>query len=381
MFILIIFIYLILPAGLVYLTTKSTLLNKIGVVLLCYVLGIIAGNSPIVCSTFTDSVTTLSEVSVVLALPLLLFSINIKKWFSLAGKAAASMIIASAVIVTVSTLLFLIFRSRSNDAWQMSGMAVGLYTGGTPNLASIKSALNIDNNLYIKFHTYDTLFSFFYLVLILSVGQKLFNKFMIPFSKSRKVEEINSDNEETIELKYRGLLAKGNLIPVIIAFLLSGLIVGASVFGASFFPAEASAPATILLITTLAIVASLFKKIRSIKMSFSVGMYLIYVFCLSVASLTDIKVLVNIDFTVLIFIGSSLVATFILHAIFCRLFKIDTDTFLITSVSAICSPPFVPVVASALKNKTIIISGITTGMIGYGIGNYLGITLALLLKN
>lgn len=381
MFILIIFIYLILPAGLVYLTTKSTLLNKIGVVLLCYVLGIIAGNSPIVCSTFTDSVTTLSEVSVVLALPLLLFSINIKKWFSLAGKAAASMIIASAVIVTVSTLLFLIFRSRSNDAWQMSGMAVGLYTGGTPNLASIKSALNIDNNLYIKFHTYDTLFSFFYLVLILSVGQKLFNKFMIPFSKSRKVEEINSDNEETIELNYRGLLAKGNLIPVIIAFLLSGLIVGASVFGASFFPAEASAPATILLITTLAIVASLFKKIRSIKMSFSVGMYLIYVFCLSVASLTDIKVLVNIDFTVLIFIGSSLVATFILHAIFCRLFKIDTDTFLITSVSAICSPPFVPVVASALKNKTIIISGITTGMIGYGIGNYLGITLALLLKN
>jgi uncharacterized membrane protein len=44
------------------------------------------------------------------------------------------------------------------------------------------------------------------------------------------------------------------------------------------------------------------------------------------------------------------------------------------------SPPFVPVVAGALKNKEIIISGITVGLIGYAIGTYLGVTLSFILE-
>ena len=70
----------------------------------------------------------------------------------------------------------------------------------------------------------------------------------------------------------------------------------------------------------------------------------------------------------------------LLHALLCRIFKIDTDTMIITSTSAICSPPFVPVVANALKNKEIILSGLYTGIIGYAIGNYLGISFSYFLK-
>jgi len=47
-------------------------------------------------------------------------------------------------------------------------------------------------------------------------------------------------------------------------------------------------------------------------------------------------------------------------------------------VAGIFSPPFVPVAASALKNKEIVFSGITTGIIGYAVGNYIGITFAYL---
>jgi len=62
------------------------------------------------------------------------------------------------------------------------------------------------------------------------------------------------------------------------------------------------------------------------------------------------------------------------------LFKIDADNVIIVSTALTCSPPFVPVVAGALHNKEIIISGLTVGIIGYAIGNYMGIIMAQILS-
>jgi uncharacterized membrane protein len=52
---------------------------------------------------------------------------------------------------------------------------------------------------------------------------------------------------------------------------------------------------------------------------------------------------------------------------------------IITSVAGICSPPFVPMIASALKNREIILSGIVTGIIGWVIGTYIGIAFSSLI--
>ena len=68
-----------------------------------------------------------------------------------------------------------------------------------------------------------------------------------------------------------------------------------------------------------------------------------------------------------------------LHALLCRLFRIDADTFVITSVAAILSPAFVPMAARALRNPAVLMSGMTTGILGFAIGNYLGIAVALIL--
>jgi uncharacterized membrane protein len=70
-----------------------------------------------------------------------------------------------------------------------------------------------------------------------------------------------------------------------------------------------------------------------------------------------------------------------LHVLLASFFKIDVDTVIITSVAGICSPPLVPMVASALKNKEIVITGVVTGIIGWVIGTYLGIAVAYILHN
>ena len=54
---------------------------------------------------------------------------------------------------------------------------------------------------------------------------------------------------------------------------------------------------------------------------------------------------------------------------------------MITSVAAVGSPPFVPMMARALNNPGTILPGMTTGVISYALGSYLGISLGLYLRN
>ena len=53
---------------------------------------------------------------------------------------------------------------------------------------------------------------------------------------------------------------------------------------------------------------------------------------------------------------------------------------MVTSAALICSPPFVPMIAGAIHNREVIVSGLTVGIVGYAIGNYLGVAIAYLLQ-
>lgn len=82
----------------------------------------------------------------------------------------------------------------------------------------------------------------------------------------------------------------------------------------------------------------------------------------------------------LLYITFAIFISLAIQLLLSRLFKLDADTVLISSVSLINSPPFVPLVAAAMKNKNVIITGLTVGLVGYAIGNYLGYIISLILS-
>ena len=96
--------------------------------------------------------------------------------------------------------------------------------------------------------------------------------------------------------------------------------------------------------------------------------------------MADFNRLVSTAPIIFVYVTATLLVCFLLHVILSRIFKIDADTVIITSVAGICSPPLVPMIASALKNKEIVLSGVITGIIGWMVGTYLGITLAYILR-
>ena len=108
---------------------------------------------------------------------------------------------------------------------------------------------------------------------------------------------------------------------------------------------------------------------------------MIYVFCFLVATMATLSDIARVGSTITVFVLGTVAGSLLLHALLCKLAGVDSDTFMVTSVSAICSPPFVPLLVKALGNPGVMLSGMTTGIIGYALGNYLGVSLALLLQS
>ncbi len=370
--------YVLMPAAILWLCYRSTLVDKIGSVILAYVFGILIGNSGLLPNGATGVQDEMSGISVALALPLLLFSLDVGSWLHSAGKAILSMLGATILVVFVAGIGSWMIQSNVENAWQFGGMAIGLYTGGTPNLAAIKTALNVDSTQYIMMHTYDAVNGIIYLLFVMSIGQKVFNK-VLPKFKSMKLGATDLKQEENIH-SYVGIFKPRILLGLVAGLGISIIILGLSFGISQLIPEDYSTAAIMLLITTLGIGASFIPKIRAIPMTFQFGMYIILVFSLIVGSMANLEQLVNINWSMMFFVNFVVFGTMLLHAVFCKLLHIDTDTFLITSVSAVCSPPFVPVVAKALNNKEIILSGLTTGIIGYAIGNYLGVGFAYIFR-
>ncbi len=372
--------FLLTPVLVIYLEGKYKIVKKIGGVLICYILGALVGNLGLLPEGAFKYQDLLSQLTVPLALPLILFSMDIRKWFKMAGSAFSSLFLGLFTVILMILVGFWIFRDTLPEAWKIAGMLTGIYTGGTPNMAAIKTALNVDTEVYLMTHTYEVALGAIYLIFILSVGQRVFLLWLRPF-KSPETGKLKLDTnlEEDYE-SYTGFFQRKTFVPVLGAVGLSILIFGASYGLSRLFPETFTTAAIILLITTFGIAFSFVPRIKNIKKTFQTGMYIILIFSLVVSSMADVRQLVNISFDLFWFVALAMFGSHILHALLARLFKIDADTVIISGSALICSPPFVPVVAGALRNREVILTGLIVGIAGYAVGNYLGVFLAYLLR-
>ncbi len=170
--------YLLFPLVVIQLCQHVEWINKIGAVFVCYIAGAILGNCGILPEGALALQDTLSGVCVAIALPLLLFSMDVKTWVKTAGKAILSLTGSTIMIVAVAGAGCLLISDQVTDSWKIGGLAIGVYTGGTPNMAAIKTALDVDATTYIMMHTYDVFISFLYILFSITIAQKLINRFL-----------------------------------------------------------------------------------------------------------------------------------------------------------------------------------------------------------
>lgn len=365
------------PAGILWICKKVTFLGKTGPVLLLYILGVIIGNIGIRPEGMGTTQEILSNAMVPLAIPMMLFGCTFR--FKEAQKQLKALLTGLTAVVMAVVAGYLIFGKNLEEGPKIGGMLTGVYTGGTINLAALKTMLGVKNETYILINSYDMLVSFLYLTFLLTIGIKLFRR-LLPF-KSSAIAADTRDSDMESNGNYGFILTKEGIknigkilgITVLICALSGGI--------ALIFPEGAFMVVFILMLTTLGIGCSFIRPIHNLKHSYDLGMYLIYIFCIVVASMADLK---SLDLAGgLNLLGYLLVAVFgslVIQVILARIFKIDADTMVIASVTFINSPPFVPMMVAAMKNKSVLVTGLTLGIIGYAVGNYLGYIISEMLK-
>ena len=369
--------YLLFPAAAVYLAARFAVFNKLGAVVVCYIAGILVGNAGLIPAHLAALQNPLMLVTISLALPLMFFSIDMRRWSRLAGKSLLSFGLQIIAIIVVAVAGFFLFRGGvGEETWKVAGMFVGVYTGGTVNLGAIATALRTDQTLYLAAHTSDVLVSSVYLLFLMTVGQRVLGLVLPAFAADA---ETATDREPDFD-SYAGIFSARTAAGLVKALGLAVLIFAAGGLAFLVFSEDVAFVVAILAISTLGILFSFVPAVRGIRMTYQLGNYFILIFCLVVSSMADFNRLVSTAPVMLLYVTFTVFTCLALHIALAWIFRIDADTVIITSVAGICSPPLVPMVASALRNKEIVISGVITGIIGWVVGTYLGIAVAYILR-
>lgn len=376
--ILLILIYLLAPAGVIWLCRKVSWLGKIGPVLVLYILGIILGNvwHP---SGMAAIQEVLSSAAVPLAIPLMLFGCTFRKGETRSQVLAVLSGIASVIIVVIAG--YLIFGRNIPDGAKIGGMLTGVYTGGTVNLAAIKVMLGVPEETFILLNSYDMVISFLYLTFLIAIGIKLFRKFLPGTAAENddfieSAAQIQDDKEKKSALQKAGEFFRIEWLPLVATVVIIGISAGIGALAGGWFMTV-----FILLLTTLGIAASFWKPLRVCKYNEPTAMYFIYIFSIVVASMADLSKLdLSGGLNMLGYLTLVIFGSLLLNVLLAKLLKIDADTTVICSVSFICSPPFVPMMAAVMKNRRVVVIGLSAGIIGYAAGNYLGFLISQLLN-
>lgn len=333
-------------------------------VVICYAVGIICGS--FLDLPFHSSVSdTFSQATIVLAIPILLLKTDLRAFLRQARPTLISFALILLSVLLVTSTYGYLFADRLDNSAIISGMLTGVNIGGTPNLNAVGYAMGIkDSNLFVNLNAADLVCGGLYLFFITSVAAPFLDLFLPAYQGEERLDYTQMRRpahwrDYVIHL-ITGVVLGGVAVAVI--FLLTGKLNNIALI--------------ILLLTTLGIAASFVPKLHNRPGAIFTGNYLLLVFCVAIGSMADFGKLWSHPGEILIFTALVYTSIPLLHFFFVYLFKIDRDTVMITNTAAMYGPHFVGQVAKVINNPALIFPGISCGLVGYGLGNYLGIAVA-----
>ncbi|MBQ5860678.1 MAG: DUF819 family protein, partial [Alistipes sp.] len=250
-------LFCVLPAGVVWLCRRYSILGKIGPIMVLYAVGMAIGNIPAISEYLKPLQDLLPNVMVPLAIPMMLYGCSFsRREAGLQCKIVVSGFLSVALAVTLG---YLLFGRNVNEGAQVGGIITGMYTGGTINAAALQAIFRIKSETFILINSYDILISFTYFVFLFSFGIKMFRRMY--GERGVLKDDVIESSEQSEGSAYKRLLKRegwrqlGQILGVTV------LIVAVSGGVALLLPEEWFMVVFILLLTTLGVAASFVKRV------------------------------------------------------------------------------------------------------------------------
>lgn len=323
-----------------------------------------------------------SYLAIGVAIPMLLFSTNLKTVKKLSKKVMISFGLMMASVVAVSIIVGFSMKGVLPSSNILSGMAVGLYTGGTPNLNAIGSIFGLSGQTIALANLSDMIIGGIFYVFLLIACKPLLSKIL----KEEKIGYYTCDTEgvrniDTISTE--GVKAKPLFVSILSALGVAVLGAGIGILLWYILGAKDGkmfdylVPSVMITATILGLICSCSKRLRETKGNNLVGHYLILVFSVALAMSLNFEDIGKGTLYIFLMYASVTIGTFILHTLLCKIFKVDVDCAMVTLTAGLYGPAFIPAITKQIKNEDLTAAGLICGSFGYAIGTFIGLAVGL----
>ena len=367
---------------------EKGLTKLLGTIAMAYLWGILLALAVWLCNRFGLSVKLSADVGQIgsyvcigLAIPLLMFSTDLGQVRRLTGKVLLNFGLLIASVVAVVLLIGRTYGASFPWGRELSAMATGMYTGGSPNFNAIGVILRVPGDVIAAGNLADMIVGSLFYVFILTLAKPLLGRLLD--RKARQGDYMDPDGEvENVDSLYW----KGFTRPLLRNLLLSvGCVAVGAVIGVVLWLLKGGAitdhlvPPVMIAGTVLGLALSFVPKVRQVPENSAAGHYLILVFSFALSSSLDLSMLGAGLWKTVGLLALLTVCAFTLHAILSRFFRIDADCTVVTMTAGVYGPAFIPAVTGQLKNDKLTAPGLICGALGYAVGTFLGSGLYFLL--
>ena len=318
---------------------------------------------------------TFKQFAVPLFIVLMLLDINIKEAMKVAWRGAIVLVIGSVGVVVGAVVSFVIFRSGlPADSWSGFGALAGSWIGGTGNLAAVAESLGtpseqlglvviVDNFVYL---------AYFPLILVCKRWAKPFNRWtgVSQAQLDHFTEATQQVERKTHEVHFSDILT-------LLGWAFVAMLAANSI--ASFIPplppVLTQRTWALLLVTTFGILLS-GTKLRNVPGTEPLAMAFVYIYMTMIGASADLRQLGGGQFFLIAgFLTIAIHLVFVLVG--AKLLKLDVSMAAVASVASVGGAASAPVAAGYHREELVPIS-IMLALIGYALGNYLGVATAYL---
>ncbi|BBE16364.1 DUF819 domain-containing protein [Aquipluma nitroreducens] len=312
-----------------------------------------------------------------MSIPMMLMGSNITRIIREGGKLLVAFLIGALGVILGSFLAFYIIN-LGDDSGNTAGVIAATLIGGSMNFIATGEILNFSTHpLFSATIAVDNFAANAYILLMFAVPSMTF---LARFFVKPKVENTQAIEKNLHDETYP-ITMERIAISVLIAAVIAS--VGGLISDIIQKVYSTRMSTSILIITVLAVlVANLFpKKLKKLEdTAFSIGLWMMYVFLAVIGASTNLSDMLHVGPAVLAFYLIIMFFHFIFLVSLSKLFKLDVYEVIISSAANIMGPSVAAPMAASLGQKKLITPAILVGILGYVIGTFIGVSIAMALN-